>query len=286
MTTAKHHRSIARPHKRRGPIMHLVLLATAFTILPNTFSAITVAPATAQETAPPAAQAELDNLYQRTQAFLSRAVTADGLVDYEWAKSQIARLDLMVDGYAQPHRFRATHQRLAYYINAYNLIVIQQVIAHDSDTLHSVLDVDGFFDKTVHRVDGRSVTLNEIEKRLLQPIGDPRTHAALVCAATSCPPLAPTAYTPEKIDDQLDHVTRRWINDTTKNTATADAFKLSKIFEWYPDDFKAPPYDSIIGFLRAHVDPANPIAQLLEQNPTAPIEYLEYDWTLNAALPQ
>ncbi|MBA4054317.1 MAG: DUF547 domain-containing protein, partial [Marivirga sp.] len=134
----------------------------------------------------------------------------------------------------------------AFYINAYNIIVIYWVAKHYP--LRSPLDNSGFFDKVKHAVAGEPLTLNALEiKKLLQPYKDARFHFALACAAKSCPPLASFSYTPEKVDQQLDERTILALNDKEwiKVYPNQKRVELSKIFEWYKVDFNADGQSSI-----------------------------------------
>jgi hypothetical protein len=114
---------------------------------------------------------------------------------------------------------------------------------------------------------------------MLREMGDPRIHAALVCAARSCPPLRREAYTAERIDEQLDDNTRRWLANPELNRfdqATAGA-AVSSIFKWYRDDFKT--YTgSLDGFLKDHA-PGGVRDALGDR--ALQIKFLDYDWGLN-----
>lgn len=64
---------------------------------------------------------------------------------------------------------------MAFWINAYNLLVIQSVV--NNYPLKSPLDVKGFFDTRQHLTGGAKLTLNEIEnKKLREKFGDARIH--------------------------------------------------------------------------------------------------------------
>lgn len=125
--------------------------------------------------------------------------------------------------------------KLAFYINTYNILVIQNVVSHLP--LSSPLDVKGFFDVIKFSVAGESVTLNDIENKKLRP--DPRVHFVLVCAAKGCPKLINEAYMPDKVQAQLTAQTKKALNDADFIRFDADAKKVfvSQIFDWYKTDF-------------------------------------------------
>jgi len=54
------------------------------------------------------------------------------------------------------------------------------------------------------RIAGAERSQGEIEHEIIRPMGDPRIHFAVNCAARSCPPIWPEAYTGEELDAQLD----------------------------------------------------------------------------------
>ncbi|MCZ6836096.1 MAG: DUF547 domain-containing protein, partial [Planctomycetota bacterium] len=126
-------------------------------------------------------------------------------------------------------------------------------------------------------------TLNILENDRIRPLGDPRTHAALVCAATSCPPLMAVPYFGPKIDEQLDAQCRLWVNDSQRNRVEDGKLLLSEIFKWYGVDFEVEPYGGVVGFVKTYATPGSDLASFLDSNPDPEIEWLTYDWTLNRA---
>ena len=138
-------------------------------------------------------------------------------------------------------------EQLAFWINAYNAITLDRVlsaypvssITKIAPTL-SVLPGKGVW-KEKHRVAGREISLDDIEHQALRRLfADPRIHFAINCASKSCPPLAARAYTAARIDAELDAATRRFVRSGRYNTiAPGKPWALSKIFEWYGDDFAA-----------------------------------------------
>lgn len=161
----------------------------------------------------------------------------------------------------------------AFYINAYNLVVIYWVV--NQYPLKSPMDNSGFFDKVKHTVAGESLTLNALEiNKLLLPYKDARFHFALVCAAKSCPPLANVAFIPDQLEKQLNDRTVLTINnkDWLMVNATKKKVSISKIFEWYKKDFTQ---DG-----KTTVEWINQFRK--EKIPTSySVEFYEYNWALN-----
>ena len=125
----------------------------------------------------------------------------------------------------------------AFWINAYNLSVIKRII--DNYPIASPLDKKGFFDKTTHKLGGMTITLNDIEHKLLRAqFKDPRFHFVLVCGAIGCPPLISKAYFPDTLNEQLETQTVKAINGSfLKVNAKKKRVSVSEIMKWYKDDF-------------------------------------------------
>jgi hypothetical protein len=102
-------------------------------------------------------------------------------------------------------------------------------------------------------------------------MGDARIHFGINCASFSCPPLLNEAFTAQKVDAQLDTLSRRFVNDTQRNTITANSIEISEIFNWFAKDFKT--NGSVIDFLNKYSD--TPIAK------NAKKRFKEYNWSLN-----
>ena len=167
---------------------------------------------------------------------------------------------------------KSDNEKIAFHINAYNLIVIHQVAKYYP--LKSVLNRSGFFNAEKHLVAGEKLTLDEIEK--VKTIGvykDPRVHFAFSCAATGCPQLASFGFEPSTLNTTLDSRTKRAVNnsDFTKVDDQKKRVYLSKIFEWYAKDFTT--NGDVITYLnkyRAKKIPSD-----------YKVSYYEYDWNLN-----
>jgi hypothetical protein len=171
--------------------------------------------------------------------------------------------------------------QLAFWINAYNILAIQTVVANYP--VESIRDVGSFFSpvwkREAGKVDGRAITLDHIEHGILRKMGEPRIHAAIVCASTSCPSLAREPFTAESLDAQLDATTQRWLDTKGKgiriDRENGRVF-LSSIFKWFREDFEA--HGGVLGFASRYAS-AQERAWLQSGNPD--IEYLDYDWSLN-----
>ncbi|WPP53206.1 DUF547 domain-containing protein [Catalinimonas niigatensis] len=210
---------------------------------------------------------------QAADQFLSKHVK-NGLVDYAKVKQQMDEINALYQQVGQVSLADASEpEKKAFYINAYNLIVIRQIAKQYP--VGSPMDITGFFDQQKHQVAGEMLTLNELEKqKLLQPFQDARIHFVLVCAAVSCPPLASYAFTAENLEQQMEERTRLALNDPefVKVQPNQKKVEVSQIFDWYKSDFlrEAPSLLAYINQYRKEKIPAS-----YEAN------FYEYNWQLN-----
>ena len=199
----------------------------------------------------------------------------DGRVDYAGlAKKDLGKLDRYLAGVATAVVPPNRNRRIEFYIDAYNALVLRAVIKHKRP--RSVLDVKDFFKARVHRVAGKTVSLDQLEKEVINPFAkDPRTHFVLVCAAVGCPILESKPYLGGKLEQRLDAATRRYLAGPTGAQVQAGSLKLSKIFDWYAKDFGGPA--AARAFVLKHLSPA--ARQTAGADPK--VSFLDYNWTLN-----
>ncbi|GAB3203180.1 hypothetical protein ABID22_000996 [Pontibacter aydingkolensis] len=213
------------------------------------------------------------SFYTSVTELLQRNV-ANGQVKYKVLQKDKAKLDKLVRQIELYSLNKATPaEKKAFYINAYNVLVLKQVMEHYP--IKSVMDVPGFFDKQKYTVAGESLTLNELEKgKLLKPYKDARLHFALVCAAKSCPALLNEAYTPQRVEEQLQKQTKLAMQDATftKVLPKQKHIQVSELFKWYEADFVAEA-PSIIAYINKFR--SSPIPQDYKVN------YYTYNWSLN-----
>ena len=175
-------------------------------------------------------------------AILRERVT-DGLVDYAAIKQHdAAKLAGYLDSLANVEVEKLSRdEQLAYYINLYNATMIRAVVDRLRDGYSPAENDYGVFkEKLIRLAGGKTTSLNDLEHEIIRKqFKDPRIHVALVCGARSCPPLLSRAYRADDLDKTLDENMRRFVNDPSRNQID-DAkreLRLSKIFDWYAEDF-------------------------------------------------
>jgi hypothetical protein len=224
--------------------------------------------------APPLAEPALPSRppsHETWDALLRQYVSATGKVDYRRLRDEGARLQAYLDALAAqaPDQSWPRDERLAYWINAYNAFTVKLILDHYP--IASILDLHSGKTWDVRWVElgGQAYSLNQIEHEIIRPqFREPRIHFAVNCAAVSCPPLLNRAWTAARLEADLESQAKKFINNPAYNQLGAGAVRLSKIFEWYAEDF-----GDLIAYLNRYA--ANPI------DPGAAVSFLEYDWRLN-----
>lgn len=186
-------------------------------------------------------------------------------------------------------------EQLAFWIDVYNACTIRLILDHyPIASIRSIGWLPGAAFRTrfvpMRSLEGKDLSLDDVEHRIIRPrFGDARVHFALVCASKGCPPLRSEAYRATDLDRQLDDQARLFINDPTKNRyesretsgdvgdARLPVLRLSRIFEWYRQDFERAA-GNVPEFVARYA--ARPMADVARR-PDTRVEYLDYDWTLN-----
>ncbi len=204
-------------------------------------------------------------------ALLSAHVDPEGGVDYQGLIGQRSALEAYLQLLAEnaPAEDWPVQELLAYYINLYNARTAYLILEHYP--VESIKDIKGAWTKEIVRIGDKKLSLSALEHSILRKMNEPRIHFAINCASASCPKLLNEAFRPDRLEQQLERVTREFINDPKHNRITEDTAELSKIFQWYRRDFKE-------GDLKAYINTyaRTPVPE------KARIRYRKYDWSLNA----
>lgn len=175
------------------------------------------------------------------------------------------------------------NEQLAYWINLYNALTVQLIL--DAYPVNSIRDIDispGFFNdgpwgKKLLTIEGKPVSLDDIEHRILRPLWkDPRIHYAVNCAALGCPNLGQHAYTANNVEKYLDYSARKFINSARAVKLLDGQLILSSIYQWFIADFGGSD-EGVLSHLATFAEPS--LAKILASKPT--IKEFVYDWTLN-----
>lgn len=183
------------------------------------------------------------------------------------------------------------NHQLAFLINAYNAWTISLILTEYPE-LDSIKDIGGLFRSPWKRnfvsLFGDSVSLDDIEHGMIRGWGrylEPRIHFAVNCAAIGCPALRNEAYVAQRLQQQLDDSTRKFLADRKRNYYENNRLWVSSIFNWYEEDFEKgwQGIESVGEFLSNYaVELSLPSAvERALANDDQRIRYLRYDWKLN-----
>ncbi|MED7789147.1 DUF547 domain-containing protein [Francisella sp. 19X1-34] len=230
-------------------------------------------------------QAKID--FKSWQAFLDKYVVQKGdqiFVNYRAVSKEDSQdLNKIINTYSKLDILKYNkNQQLAYWINMYNMLTIQVILQHYP--VKSITDIDkGWFgskvwDQNVVKIDGKELTLNDIEHRIIRPIWhDPRVHSAVNCASMSCPNLSKDAYQGDQINMQLNKSFSTWINSSKGFELKNNDIYISKIFDWYGSDFGD--QTQMRQFIAKYLTSKTKREAILDTNNT--IYYQNYNWNLN-----
>lgn len=192
-------------------------------------------------------------------------------------------------------------ERLAFWINLYNTIVVDGIIA--VGIRKSVKEVTGFFSRLHYVIGGLAFSPDDIEHGILRcnrrkplrlwrqfgPLNprrafvlesfDTRIHFALVCGSRSCAPIK--YYTPEGIDGELERAAQNFVNSSEVIVIPEEnRILLSQIFEWYEGDFGG--MAGVLDFICKYILDDDKRDFLKDKGRRVRMDYLYYDWDLNA----
>ncbi len=205
----------------------------------------------------------------------------EGAVDYQGFKNDESRLDQYLKVLAGVNTADLSrNEQFAFFINAYNAWTIKLILT-GYPGIESIKDLGnlltGPWKKKIARIDGKTLTLDDIEHKILRPrFKDPRVHFAVNCASKGCPPLRSEPYYGSNLEQQLDEMTRGFINDSARNRLEDQTLYISRIFKWFAGDFD----DDVIGFFVKYAE-GDLKERLLTGEGRIKVTYLDYDWSLN-----
>ncbi|MGF1910596.1 DUF547 domain-containing protein [Vibrio kasasachensis] len=217
--------------------------------------------------------------HQAWQEILTRHISIDGqhhLFSYQSVTTEEQhKLDRYLTSLSEvdPRKFSKAEQ-YAYWVNLYNAATIDLIL--EEYPIDSITKLGGFFsfgpwDEDVITINGKALSLNDIEHRILRPIWqDPRTHYAVNCASLSCPNLQTKAFTAKNSEQLLNNAAKAFINSNKGVEIEGNTLVLSSIYDWFSEDFL------IDGGVQKHL---NKYRTNLE-DVSGSFTY-QYDWSLN-----
>jgi len=228
----------------------------------------------------------------------------DGLVYYRAVQSERARLGRYLASLDLPTgtlQSWSREEQIAFWINAYNAFVIDTVVSNypirgkSADyPANSLRQVVGAFERLKHRVAGKLLALDEIEKNELASFNDPRVFLALGRGALGGGRLRSEAFTGARLGEQLEAVSAECVRRAAcvSIDRATDVVSISPVFSWREEAFSAsyaPRAPAAYGarslIERAIVAFVLPYALPLEKDMLAlntfRVAYRTFDWRLN-----
>ncbi|MFQ5716943.1 MAG: DUF547 domain-containing protein [Nitrospinales bacterium] len=203
-------------------------------------------------------------------------------VDYRQIK-QDEQFDRLLDRLKtfKSSRLQTRDDKLSFWINVYNIMAVKMI--RDHYPVKSIKDLGGLFRSVwkipVGFVGGKELTLHEIEHEILRRMGEPRIHAAIVCASVSCPDLREEAYVPARLHFQLDDQMSKFLQRPAKGLRIErekGRVYLSSIFKWFDEDFES--RGGTLSFIADYLAPQD---RTILQAQNMKIDYMDYNWNLN-----
>jgi hypothetical protein len=226
----------------------------------------------------------------------------DGLVYYRALKSDRRSLDsylttlerASLEGWSRD-------EQVAFWLNAYDALVLRTVIdrypisgASKEYPAKSIRQIPGAFERATHRVAGRSVTLDAIERDILGGFGDPRVFLAIGRGSVGGGRLRSEAFTGAAVEKQLEQVAAEFAarHQLLRVDAAARQVSVTPILSWREQAFiaayaakadprfstRSPIERAIVAFALPNLLPAE--KELVQANQFT-VVFHEYDWRLN-----
>jgi hypothetical protein len=252
----------------------------------------------AQDPPPPS----MDPLHRAFDTVLDIYVR-DGLVYYRALKQERPRFDRYVASLGEVEIADGwdRSRRLAFWINAYNAFVLQTVIDRypiqgraAAYPAGSIRQIGGAFDRRTFRAGRRMVTLDQIEKEQLEPLGDARALLALGRGALGSGRLRSEAFTAERLEAQLESVARESVDrrEMIHIDPQSGVLSVSPVFSWREATFvstfadradtiyaaRSPLERAVLGLISPHTVRSE--AEFLRANAFR-MQFHDFDWRLN-----
>jgi hypothetical protein len=176
-------------------------------------------------------------------------------------------------------------EQLAYWINLYNALLVRQVL--DNYPLASIRQIKrpeaglsgSAWERPLVEIDGVPLSLDDIEKRIMQPIwNDSRLYYAITCAAIGCPNLQPIPFSGEDLERQLSDAAMAYVNDPRCISIEDGELHVSSLYRWHFKAFGGSD-QAIIRHLMAYAEPR--LAMSLQKFDRLSGDH--FDWRLNDA---
>lgn len=230
--------------------------------------------------------------HKEWQEFLTRAVVTNqediNLIDYpHLTEADLDKLNQYISHMSKININNYNrNEQLAFWINLYNALTVQ--IAADYfpvDTIEEINISPGLFSigpwgAPLVTVAGTQLSLDDIQNRIIRPIwNDPRTHYAINDATIGAANLSKEAFQGSTIQEQLNQAASSYINSLRGVQVIEEKLVVSKLYEWYIDDFGGNE-SNLINHLLCYA--SEPLRKDLQR--ISSINSYIYNWHLNSTI--
>ncbi|CAM2897767.1 putative Ser/Thr protein kinase [Legionella steigerwaltii] len=175
-------------------------------------------------------------------------------------------------------------EQLAYWINVYNALTVQIIANYYPVTSIQEINISpglfsiGPWGANLITIKDTSLTLDDINNRIIRAIwNDPRTHYALNNGTIGAPNLSRKIYQGKLLEEQLNEAASNYINSLRGVSVIEGKLIISKLYDWYEEDFGGTKKDVIFHLLQFAKEPL--LSQLKHINT---IDSYIYNWHINS----
>ncbi len=218
--------------------------------------------------------ARLETFFAKADVFFKGHVKS-GKVDYSMLKTHLSEVDeLLKMAEIMSLSGSLNSSSKAFYINTYNLIVIQGLTK--GYPVSSPKAITGFYNQKKHKVNNVYYTLEGLREKMLGEYPDARICFALCEGAIGSPLLANSAYKPQKLEEQLNTRTKIAINNANfiRIKPASNKVVVSEVLKWNKGVFGGS-NGSILNYLD----------KFLKEESKVPsdytLDYYPFDWRIN-----
>ena len=224
---------------------------------------------------------------------LKNYVDQNGFVDYQGILdnekqtiNKIAHQVAKISPKNRPELFSSDKEKLAYWINTYNLLIVKKIIEnYPLESIKDIYLVGALVWTKGHDVGEDRLSFNNIEHDIIRKeFNEPRIHFAINCASYGCPILQNDIFTAENLEEKLQKGLVYFFNNERyiKFVDSEKTLYLSAILDWFKEDFYNEDKDeTIFKYLIENAPNATLKKRFESIKDSYEVEYMEYDWRLN-----
>lgn len=223
---------------------------------------------------------------------LKTYVNETGFVNYQGIlDSEKTTIDSLAEKIAKispknkPELFKSRDEKLAYWMNTYNLLIIKKIIDnYPTKSIKDIHIIGALVWSKGHDVGENRLSFNNIEHDIIRKeFNEPRIHFGINCASYGCPVLQNSIFSADKLEEQLVHAMSDFYK-SERHFKISDSEKkiyLTAIFDWFSEDFYDKDKNETIFMFLIKNASTNELKVKLESIQSYEVVYPDYSWDLN-----